>query len=178
MEERTTVARPYAEAAYAQARQENRVEEWASATELLSMIVSDSAVAVRLNDPRVSSQQLTELVIGIDSDVFSGTTENFVKVLQENGRLGYAPEISSIFHQLKAEDENSLDVEVISAYSLDAASEDAMASAIKKKMGKEIQMTTKVDQSLIGGVIVRAGDQVIDSSLRGRMNQLSNELQG
>ncbi len=178
MEERTTIARPYAEAAYAQARREEQVSAWADAVELLSVIVSDEAVALRLNDPRVSRAQLEELVMSVGGEAFSGTRGNFIKVLLENGRLGYAPEICSLFQALRTADENQLDVEIISAYPLDTASEGAIAMAITEKMGKEIKMNSQVDPSLIGGVIIRAGDQVIDASLRGRVNQLSNVLQG
>ncbi len=181
MEERTTIARPYAEAAYQQACNEEQVEAWATAVELLSVIVQESAVAERLDHPHVSSEQMSDLVIGIgaevDGDIFEGTRGNFVKVLLESNRLGYAPEIFELFHALKAEAENTLDVEVISAYPLDGAAEQSIADAVKEKMGKEIQMTTQVDESLIGGVVVRAGDQVIDLSLRGKVGQLTNLLQ-
>jgi F-type H+-transporting ATPase subunit delta len=177
MEERTTIARPYAEAAYQQAKLEGQVESWANAVELLSLIVQEPAVAERLNHPRVSREQLADLVLTVGGEAFSGTRENFVKVLLEGSRLGYAPEIFAQFHQLKAEDENTLDVEVISAYPLDEAAQRSIASAVQEKMGKEVQMTTTVDDSLFAGVVVRAGDQVIDLSLRGRMNQLTSQLQ-
>ncbi len=178
MEERTTIARPYAEAAYAQAGIEWQIADWADAIELLSAIVDEPSVAVRLNDPRVSREQMADLVISVGGELFSGTRENFIKVLLENGRLGYAPEVNILFRELRAVDENQMDVEVTSAYSLDEVSKDAIAAAVKDKMGKEVQMNVEVDQSLIGGVIVRAGDQVIDLSLRGRMDQLSNTLRG
>lgn len=177
MEERTTIARPYAEAAYQQACSESAVEAWTHAVELLSFIVQDPAVAERLDHPHVSREQLSDLVISVGGEAFSGTRESFVKVLLEASRLGYAPEICSEFHALKAIDENTLDVEVVSAYPLDEAAEQAIAAAVKEKMGKEVQMTTSVDESLFGGVVVRAGDQVIDLSLRGKMGQLTNLLQ-
>ncbi len=181
MEERTTIARPYAEAAYQQAKLEGQVEAWANAVELLSVIVQEPAVSERLDHPHVSQEQMSDLVLSVgaevDGAVFSGTRESFIKVLLEANRLGYAPEIFDLFHQLKADDENTLDVEVISAYPLDDAAQQSIAEAVKEKMGKEVQMTTAVDESLFGGVVVRAGDQVIDLSLRGKMNQLTSQLQ-
>lgn len=181
MEERTTVARPYAEAAYQQAKLEGQVEAWANAVELLSVIVQEPTVSERLDHPHVSRDQMSDLVLSVgadvDASVFSATRESFVKVLLEGNRLGYAPEIFDLFHQLKAADENTLDVEVVSAYPLDSAAQETIATAVKEKMGREVQMTTTVDESLFGGVVVRAGDQVIDLSLRGKMNQLSSQLQ-
>mgnify|MGYP003997300741 CR=1 FL=1 len=181
MEERTTIARPYAEAAYQQARKEGQIDAWSDAVELLSVIVQEPSVADRLQHPNVSREQMSELVLSIGAEVsatlFSGTRENFIHVLLEAKRLGYAPEIFTQFHQLKAADENSVDVEGISAYPLDDAAEHSIAAAVKEKMGKEVLMTTEVDESLFGGIIVRAGDQVIDLSLRGRMDQLSSQLQ-
>ncbi|MBT5688601.1 MAG: F0F1 ATP synthase subunit delta [Gammaproteobacteria bacterium] len=176
MEERTTVARPYAEAAYQQARKEAQLDEWSAATEMLAAIVQDPAVAERLDHPHVSREQMADLVLSVGGAVFSGTRENFIHVLLEAKRLGYAPEIFDHFHTLRAEDENVIDVEVLSAYPLNEAEERSIADAVSKKMGKEVLMTTVVDASLFGGVIVRAGDQVIDLSLRGKMNQLSNLL--
>lgn len=177
MEERTTIARPYAEAAWQQARGEGQVEAWANAVELLSTIVQEPAVAERLGHPHVSRDQMNDLVSSVGGETFSGSRGNFVKVLLEADRLGFAPEIFEEFHALKAADENRLDVEVISAYPLDQQAEQAIAAAVKEKMGKEVEMTTQVDESLFGGVVVRAGDQVIDLSLRGKLGQLSNLLQ-
>lgn len=181
MEERTTIARPYAEAAYQQARKEGEVDAWSNALELLSMVVQEPTVSERLDNPHVGNDQLEELVISVGTEVnaemFSGTRGNFVKVLLEANRLGYAAEIFAQFHLLKAEDENTVDVSVISAYPLDEAAEDSIATAVKEKMGKEVLMTTEVDESLFGGIVVRAGDQVIDLSLRGKLGQLSNLLQ-
>ncbi len=182
MEERTTIARPYAEAAYQQACQEEQVEVWATALELLSAIVQDDAVSVRLNHPRFSREQMSELVLEVGASVnngtFSGTRENFVKVLLEAGRLGYAAEIYEQFHILKADAENTLDVEVVSAYPLSEVEVNEIAAAVKEKMGKEVEMTTSVDESLYGGIVVRAGDQVIDLSLKGRVSQLATLLHG
>ncbi|MBT7307882.1 MAG: F0F1 ATP synthase subunit delta [Gammaproteobacteria bacterium] len=181
MEERTTIARPYAEAAFAQASREGAVEQWLGAVELLATIVKEPAVSERLAHPRFSNEQLSELVLavgaGVDEELFNGTRENFIKVLLENRRLGYAPEISELFQWLKREDEKQIDVEVISAYPLDGPAEVAIAAVVKERLGKEVLITTLVDKSLFGGVVVRAGDQVIDLSLRGKMDQLSSLMQ-
>ncbi len=181
MEERTTIARPYAEAAWQQASAEGEVDAWASAVELLAVMVQQPQVSERLHHPKFSREQLSELLLGVAAEVdgalLSGTRLNFVKVLLEANRLGYAPEIHELFHQFKAAAENSIEVEVVSAYPLDQAAEQSIVDAVTEKMGKAVQMTATVDESLFGGVVVRAGDQVIDLSLRGRLNQLAGQLQ-
>ncbi|MBT3347059.1 MAG: F0F1 ATP synthase subunit delta [Thiotrichales bacterium] len=176
-EARTTIARPYAEAIYAQAVSESAVDLWSETIDLLAIAVQDSEVAVRLNHPRFSQQQMTELILGLDSKLLSENRENFVKVLIESSRLGYAPEIKALFDKLRAADDNRLDVEVTSAYQLDDMAQEQIIAALAAEMGREINMTTEIDETLIGGVIVHAGDQVIDLSVRGRVEQLAGVLQ-
>ncbi len=180
--ERMTIARPYAEAAFQQAREEGTVTDWERAIELLSILVQDSAVAQRIAHPGVDRSDLERLLLDVgaevDPEIFAGTRGNFMRVLLENRRLGYAPEIFMLFHTLRAEEEKRLDVEVISALALDADAEAAIATTLQQQRGKQVVIRSRVDPELIGGVMVKVGDQVIDLSLQGRLEQLRGRLQG
>jgi F-type H+-transporting ATPase subunit delta len=117
-------------------------------------------------------------VVGKDS-VFAGGSQhgtNFLKLLLENGRIGVLPEIAEHFEALKAEVENTVDAVVTSATALSKEQEQAIASSLKKRLGRDVRITTEIDENLIGGAVVRAGDVVIDGSLRARLTGLATAL--
>ncbi len=143
---------------------------------LLTIIVSDPLMKGVMANPRVKRDQLAELIIDVGGKVFSDTGKNFVRVLAENNRLSYLPQVRAIFEEEKAEFEGRSQVEVTSAFDLDDEQKQRITSAMSKRLGTEVDLSVRVDDSLIGGVIIRAGDLVIDASLRGRMNRLANSL--
>jgi len=176
MLEKITIARPYAQAAFDYAREEGRVEQWSGMLKLLRAIVSHPDMRPLLHDPRVSDEQLYELVAGVAGDALTEHGGNFVRILIQAERIQYAPEIAVLFESMLAEAEGRVDVEVISAYELEKEQEEAIASAMAKRLGKKITVTAGVDDKLIGGAVIRAGDSVIDASIRGRLNELRNQL--
>lgn len=176
MAEVSTVARPYALAAFKQAKQEGKLAEWSDMIALLAKIVRDRQMKGVLASPKVKREQLADLIIDICGDRLSETGANFVRVLAENNRLGYLPEISKIYEIERAESEGRSQVEVRSAFELDEGQKTQISNTMSKKLGTEVTLSVKVDESLIGGVVIRAGDLVIDASLRGRMNRLANSL--
>ena len=176
MLEKTTIARPYAQAVFELAEESGAIEQWSSQLDLLRRIVSDSQMRVLFNNPKVSDQQLQDLVIDIAGDVLSEQARNFVKILVAASRLQYASQIAELFEAMRAKAEGTVDVEVSAAYELDQSQQEAIANGISARLGKKVSISASVDESLIGGAIIRAGDSVIDASLRGRLNKLGSDL--
>lgn len=176
MAEDSTIARPYALAAFKQAKQEAQLAEWSDMIAFLAKVVGDRQMKGVLSSPKVKREQLADLIIDIGSEVLSKTGANFVRVLADNGRLPYLPEIAEIYEQERAESEGRSQVEVRSAFELNEGQKNQISSTMSKRLGTDVTLSVKVDESLIGGVVIRAGDLVIDASLRGRMNRLANSL--
>lgn len=176
MLEKSTIARPYAQAVFELSQQTGDAEQWSSSLELLNRIVSDEQMYALLSNPKVTEQQLLDIISEIASSQISGQTMNFVKVLVAAGRLQYIPQIVELFESMRASAQGKVDVEVISAYELDESQKNQIAQSISQRLGKEVNITATVDESLIGGAVIRAGDSVIDASLSGRLQELGNAL--
>ncbi len=129
-----------------------------------------------IQDPRISRARLFELIFDIGGEYLLEQGRNFLKLLVEAGRIQLIPEIARLYEELRAEAERVVDVDVITAYALDKAQEQVIAEAVKKRTGKQVKVATRIDRGLIGGVVVRIGDLVIDASLRGRLQQLATQL--
>jgi F-type H+-transporting ATPase subunit delta len=119
---------------------------------------------------------MTELMLDLGGGRLSEEGQNLVRVLVENGRLSVLPEIASLYEVRKAEHQGSLDVEVRSAFGLKPAQVQQIADALKRKLGREINITSEEAPELIGGFRLRAGDMVIDGSVSGQLGKLANEL--
>jgi F-type H+-transporting ATPase subunit delta len=174
MSERLTIARPYAKAIFALARETKTLDAKATGLALAAQVVADPQVHGYLGNPRVTPRQLADLV----NDV-AGLDEhgrNFVSLLAQNRRLGFLPEIAALFAQMKAEVENAVDVEVVAATALSKEQEGRYAAALQKKLGRQVRLHTKIDPSLLGGAVLKAGDLVIDGSIKGRLERLATEL--
>ena len=176
MAEVSTIARPYALAAFKQAEQEEALAEWSEMISLLARVVSDRQMKSILASPKVKREQLADLIIEICGDSLSRTGGNFVRVLAEKSRLSYLPEVEKIFEEERAESEGRSRVDIRSAFELDDAQKSQITSIMSARLGTDVTLSVQVDDSLIGGVVIRAGDLVIDASLRGRMNRLANSL--
>ena len=176
MLEKTAFARPYAEAAFAQAQEENNLGKWAEMLLLLKIVASDKQMQTFIVNPRISSEQLEALILDICGDRLTRTGTNLVKVLLESERFEYAQQIYELFEQFRADAEGMLEVEVVSAFQMEPDQVAKIAETMKKRYGRKIEMSTRIDESLIGGVIIRAGDSVIDASFRGSLKQLSQEF--
>ncbi len=177
MQESTTIARPYAQAAFDYAVESDALGKWSDALSLLGVISSDATMQSVINDPKVSNEQLLDIVTSVGGDAFA-TKEitNFLKILVENERLQYAPEMTQLFEDFLADKKGIVDVEVVSAHELSPEESASIAASMGKSLGKEIDITSSVDQSLIGGAVIKAGDLVIDLSLRGRLQKLTNDF--
>jgi F-type H+-transporting ATPase subunit delta len=172
----TTIARPYAEAVFARADETDKLDLWSEMLELLSAVVLDPRMAGAAANPLFDREDLANLMLEIGGGRLTDEGANLVKLLIHNSRLTLLPEIARLFDELKAEKDRMLKVHVISAFALKPAQEKQLAESLKKKLGREVSITSEKDPELIGGVHIRAGDMVIDGSVRGRLQQLANEL--
>ncbi|MBL1142482.1 MAG: F0F1 ATP synthase subunit delta [Proteobacteria bacterium] len=174
MLEKATIARPYANAAFDQAIDESKLSDWSAMLNLLSVIVSDDNMNSVINNPKLSNEQLYQFIADVGGDKFSQTGKNFIRILIDAERIGLAVKVFELFEQKRAAAEGISDVDVISAYPLDDAQVNAISESISKRLGKKVDVNTEEDKNLIGGVIIRAGDSVIDASLRGRLKELNS----
>ncbi len=176
MAERATIARPYAKAAFEYARDADALDRWSHGLATAAAVVTDPRVAALTKNPQMTVEDLVSLVTEIEGPKPDSQLRNFVHVLAENHRLLLLPEIAAHFEQLRSAVENTVDVEVISAVPLDAAQADKLKSALSRRLKRQVRMQTSVDSALLGGAVVRAGDLVIDGSLKGRLERLGTEL--
>ena len=158
------------------AQETGQVEEWSAMLGILGLISSDKDMRLLITNPKVSWQQLQDLVLDVCGAGLSGLGRNLAKLLVQANRMQYAYDIKEQYEQMRAAAEGKVDVEVVTAYTLDRQQQDSIAEIIAGRLGKQVNIVTSVDESLIGGAIIRAGDSVIDASLRGRLTELRNEL--
>jgi F-type H+-transporting ATPase subunit delta len=171
-----TIARPYAEAVFSRADQTGSLDQWTETLELLAAVVQDQAVAGAISNPLLDKGDLIQLLLEIGGDTLSPEAQNIVHLLVANGRLTVLPEIAALYEKLKAESQHTLKVHVRSAYEITPDQEQQLAAGLKRKLGLDVSITSEQDQELIGGVHIRAGDLVIDGSVKGKIEQLANEL--
>jgi F-type H+-transporting ATPase subunit delta len=176
MADKTTIARPYAKAAFEEALGEKRLGPWADAIHAAATVVTDPRVEALLGNPRVTSGELAQFVIDIAGPQLGEHGANFVRTLAENHRLGYLPEISTLFDGLKDEAEKIIDVTVTSAAPLDDGQRKTLSAALERRLKRGIRMQCHTDPSLIGGAVLQAGDLVIDGSLRTQLGRITYEL--
>ena len=177
MSELSTLARPYAEAVFRIAQGENDLAGWSARVQSLALIVSDAQLARLINDPAVSAEQVASLVIEVAGSDLGTSGANFVHVLAENDRLSLLPEINAQFEALKANAEGTLEATITSAQELTQAQIDDLVAGLKAKFNRAVNVQVAVDPELIGGAVVAIGDQVIDGSVKGRLQRMSFALQ-
>lgn len=176
MAELTTLARPYAKAAFAYAQGQSQLADWATMFEVASAVVAQPKIAQLLGDPAKTPAQLSSVMIDVLGVDANRGFASFVTVLAYNRRLALLPTIKTLFNQLKANLEASVDVEIVSAFDLSGDQTQSLVAVLKGKLKKDINVHTRTDNDLIGGVVIRAGDLVIDGSVRGRLNKLAEAM--
>lgn len=176
MAELTTLARPYAKAAFEFARESKDLDGWSSSLAIVAAVSKNEKVAKLLDSPTLTAEQKAATLTELCGDKLQAKVKAFVGVLAENKRLGLIGNISELFENLKAQQEKFSDVRVVSAFALDSGVEKALAEKLKTVLLSDVALKTEIDKSLIGGVIVRSGDTVIDGSLRGRLNKLAENF--
>ena len=176
MSELITVARPYALAAFDEAQRLSALPIWSDMLQSLSDAIQNEQVRALIVNPRVPKVQMENLMLAFGGTKLSVAQSNFIRILLENHRLILLPEIAAIFEMMRAEAEKIVDVVVTSAFDLSESQKQKITTALKMRIQREIRLDCKVDPELLGGVVIRAGDRVIDGSARTRLSELANAL--
>jgi len=176
MAEIITLARPYAKAAFEFARASKTLDAWSSSLAVVATVVQQSVVEGTLDSPTMTSEQKATLLIELCGDALDSKVKNFVAVMASNKRLGLLAEVQQLFENFKSQQEKFSDIQVSTAFELDSVVEKKLADKLSKALDSEVTLSTNIDKSLIGGVIIRAGDMVIDGSIRGRLAKLSETI--
>lgn len=176
MAEKTTIARPYAKAAFQEAKAAKRLAQWSETLRAGATAVRDPRVHELLGSPRLSGEELAQFVMSVTGPALDEHGQNFFRLLAENHRLGFLPEISTLFDAYKDDEENVVDVTVTSAAAIDTAQQQALSKALERKLNRTVRLHCATDSTLIGGAVLRAGDTVIDGSLLSRLKRIAFEL--
>ncbi|EWG98310.1 F0F1 ATP synthase subunit delta [Halomonas sp. BC04] len=176
MAETSTVARPYAKAAFEYARDHKALEAWSDMLVKLGQVVAERDAQKLIASPKIATDRKVDMVIEVADISVDDAGRRFLEALGDKGRLSALGAIAEQFERLRADHEKRVDVTVVTAYALDDKQQNKLAGALKKRLNREISITTQVDPKLLGGVVLRAGDTVIDGSVRGRLNRLSEAL--
>jgi F-type H+-transporting ATPase subunit delta len=176
MAELSTLARPYARAAFEYARDKSDIPQWAEQLAMVAAVTMDSAMDGVLNNPSMTAEQQSQTVADVCGDALSSELHNYVAILASNKRLALLPEIYEQFAHYQANHDKSVDVEVVSAFDLADVTRDKLADVLGKKLERKVKVSTSTDSALLGGVLIRAGDLVIDGSVRGRLNKLAEAM--
>ncbi len=177
MAELTTVARPYAKAAFEFARDKGKLADWSAMLALAAAVASDADFARYLARPALTADEQAQAFIKAAGDKLDADTRNFISNVVAHGRVAALPAIAELFETLREELEQSAEVSVITAYALTDAQRDALSARLGSKLGRRVSIgEVTVDPTLIGGVVVRSGDLVIDASVRGKLGKLSATL--
>lgn len=176
MAELQTLARPYAQAVFEQAAAQGELDAWSQALATLATIVTHADVVVLMDHPDVGDEALAGAIVEAGGSDFNEGAVNLVRLLVENDRLRLAPEIAALFEQSKAAAEHRVDVSVTSAVEFSRAQQSALAESLQKRLDRAVRLTFEQDENVIGGAVIRAGDLVIDGSLRAQLERMRQQL--
>ena len=176
MAEISTIARPYAVAAYKLGREQKALGKWSEMLGFAAAVANDAQIKAYIQDPKVVSSELLATFLKVCGDNLNENGQNLIKVLVEYGRLSILPEIYSAFEALKAQDEGTLDAEIIAAAKISAADTKDLVKRLEAKFGKKIEASVSVDPEIIGGIKIIVGDTVIDASVKGQLQNLAYSL--
>lgn len=176
MSELVTAARPYARAVYELAQGSSSVDKWSENLAFMTAIVSDADMSVMLDNPKLSKAETGELLIKVCGDNIDNEAGNLIKLLADNDRLTLVSEIAALFEHFKSEGAGLIEAEVVSAAELSDEQIAKIAESLKTRLGCEVNITTRIDESLLSGAVIRAGDLVIDGSLVGRLAKVNSAV--
>jgi F-type H+-transporting ATPase subunit delta len=176
MAEVNTVARPYTKAAFEYALDKGALDQWSDMLTTASAVAQDELMVRVLGNPALTSEQKAEALIFVCEDEIDEAGKNYVSLLAENQRLPLLSEISAQFEQLKANQQQSVEIDVTTAFDLDEQQQQKLAQALGTKLGREVNLSSTVDKSILGGVVIRTNDLVIDGSVRARLAKLAEAM--
>ena len=176
MAEKSTIARPYAEAVFALAKEQSQLKQWSDTLNAAAIVTTNADMQAMISNTNVDKAQLANLILDVCGSKFSAEGKNLVKLLAENRRLPMLDEIAAQYEELRAEEEKTIDAEVVAPFEVSAAQQKQIAEKLKARLGREVTLSCRVDPTLLGGAIIKAGDLVIDGSTKGQIQKLSIEL--
>lgn len=176
MAEPTTLARPYAKAAFEYALTANKLQSWFEALEVSAAVADQDQVKKALATSGLSAEQKASVFVQVIGDSLDKNVKNFIQTLASNKRLALLPYIRDLFAKMKAQQEKTIEVEITAAYELPVDLINKLAQSLSAKLNRKIDVNSSVDKSLLGGVVIHTGDMVIDGSVRGRLAKLAEAL--
>ena len=176
MAEAITVARPYAHAAFMYASAQQALKDWSDMLSLLAAIADDAAMHDLIDSPHLTETQMADLFIQVAGGNVNESGANFIRVLAENGRLALLPEIAALYDIQRRDAEGSVQAELVTAFPASEAQQAEVIASLGKRLGRDVELSCSTDDSLLGGAIIRAGDLVIDGSVRGKLERLGAAL--
>lgn len=176
MTQKRSLARPYAQAAFLLAQERGALQKWSRMLATAAAVARDETMRRLVTDPRVSRADAAQQFLRVCGDALDPEAANFIRLLADNRRLDLLPEIAALFEERRSEAEGQLEASVTTAFPLKEEQTRAIEQAMKRRFGRDIRLRVAVDRSLLGGIVIRAGDLVIDGSARGRLGQLASKL--
>ncbi|ATC96463.1 F0F1 ATP synthase subunit delta [Pseudoalteromonas tunicata] len=176
MSELTTIARPYAKAAFEFAVDKGVIAQWNEMLFFAGEVAKNEYIAQVLTSNTAAEKQ-AELIIQVCAEQLNEYGQNLVKVMAENKRLVALPAVAELFAEFKADYDKEIDVTVVSATELAASQQESLVAALEKRFARKVKLNCSVDAAVVGGLIIKAGDTVIDGSIRGKLNRLAVTLQ-
>lgn len=171
-----TLARPYAKAAFEFASAAGQTDSWSKMLNLAAVAVEVPEVQALLSDPRLTTDDKVEAMVRVLGDDADEAFRNYVRTLGENDRLGVLPIVAELYEDIKAQAEKTLEAEIETAFELSTEQLQTLAAALSKRLDRTVNLQQVVNPALIGGVLIRAGDVVVDGSVRGKLSQLAESL--
>ena len=176
MAEAITVARPYAQAAFLFANAHQTLKDWSEMLTLLAVIIDDAGMSEVIDSPHLTETQLADLIIQVGGERINEKCANFVRVLAANGRLKLMPEIAALFEIQRRDAEGTVQAQLVTAFPASETQQAEIIASLSKRLGREVELSCSTDAGLLGGAIIRAGDLVIDGSVRGKLERLGATL--
>jgi len=176
MAETITIARPYAQAIFSLAQEQSDLKGWSEMLQFVAAVAADPQMVAVIDSPSFDNSQIADLFIEVCGDKLNDAGKNMIRALAENDRLTLLPEVAELYEVERATVEGTIVAEVTSATALNETQEKEIAEALSKRLGREVSLECKVDEALLGGAIIRAGDVVIDGSVVGKLEKLATAL--
>jgi F-type H+-transporting ATPase subunit delta len=178
MSELITAARPYARAVFELANENGTLTDWSDALGFMGAVAANDDVKAVLDNPTLTRSGKADAFIQLCDDKLDDKAQNLTRLLAEYGRLELLPEISTLFEELKDEEEGTIEAVITSTSELSDEEKDKVAKALAARLGRDVKISTKIDESILGGMIIRAGDMVIDGSIQGRLQKMTHAMNG